>query len=723
MAYKVKQEIVQFIVESKKNNPKLSCRGLVDLIKLKLEIEVSKSSINAVIKEHNLSNHVGRTKIREVVSKPKELKQNIKGALSQIDKTLLSIDKEKIQNLPNEKKEELLLTSQKKSNSLLTFDPTQKKEISKKIICLKSDHDKNPPIESKGCNYLIDNVLDHHVGDDKIANKPLEQKPNKSNSWANRWIIRDEEASKNEDENANIFRGKLFKKDKIQKNEVINEITPEAENNENLDKLKEEIIHKNKEKEEIHHFSLSSESLVEEEQKLELEEQMLGKEQETEQEKEASLEKYSQSIVNKEDIEEEVKQEIQEQAQEPAAEVPQVQEEGPVEPQEEVKQEIAQEPAAELPQAQEEAQIEPKEEAKQEIQEQALEPAVEVPQVQEEGPVASKEEVKQEPKSEDEKKSQLFNILETKSYSDFIKEKLYTLNDESVSTRDGKAINNEDKDIAFVKDNDEAGVLNERDGLVKRTDSGWPDPKFEVPLEDKPKPSKDGSFSKDDMKWKIEEMNYNASPSPIIYPKFVKNGGIFFLKAADFATNMVGQLSDKFVGYLPELDFNQRKSFLQQVIYYQYVKDYLSLKVFVDQNISEDLFNKYTQELANSSFISIKDDLMKLKVYNNINSLNDLAQQIAYFLNSYVQDKFFPSVYHYLDIKAMFERFYCISAKIEETSDELNIKFYYPPELVWASDIIWIEDFASAAKAVNDARIFSPSGKKLIFNPVIDCFS
>jgi hypothetical protein len=60
VTYKLKQEIVDFIVQKKQIEPSLSCRKLVSLLYQSFQIEVSKSSINAVIKDFNLSNPVGR---------------------------------------------------------------------------------------------------------------------------------------------------------------------------------------------------------------------------------------------------------------------------------------------------------------------------------------------------------------------------------------------------------------------------------------------------------------------------------------------------------------------------------------------------------------------------------------------------------------------------------------------------------------------------------------
>lgn len=60
VTYKLKQEIIDFIIEQKKQNPALGCRPLAALAFNKFQVEVSKSSINALIKKAGLSMPVGR---------------------------------------------------------------------------------------------------------------------------------------------------------------------------------------------------------------------------------------------------------------------------------------------------------------------------------------------------------------------------------------------------------------------------------------------------------------------------------------------------------------------------------------------------------------------------------------------------------------------------------------------------------------------------------------
>ena len=72
VTYKLRDEIVEFIIQQKKENPRLSCRGLVDVVQEHFQTPVSKSSINTVIKNASLSNPVGRTPLGE--QKPRKYK-------------------------------------------------------------------------------------------------------------------------------------------------------------------------------------------------------------------------------------------------------------------------------------------------------------------------------------------------------------------------------------------------------------------------------------------------------------------------------------------------------------------------------------------------------------------------------------------------------------------------------------------------------------------------
>ena len=58
--YKIKPEIRDFIIKEARERPELGCRKLANLIQEKFGLEVSKSSISAILKEQGLNKPVGR---------------------------------------------------------------------------------------------------------------------------------------------------------------------------------------------------------------------------------------------------------------------------------------------------------------------------------------------------------------------------------------------------------------------------------------------------------------------------------------------------------------------------------------------------------------------------------------------------------------------------------------------------------------------------------------
>lgn len=74
--YKLTEEIKQFIITEKKVNSRVSCRGLIPLIEEKFQVKLSKSLVNNVIKQANLSNPVGRRREKEpIIVKQPEVTQ------------------------------------------------------------------------------------------------------------------------------------------------------------------------------------------------------------------------------------------------------------------------------------------------------------------------------------------------------------------------------------------------------------------------------------------------------------------------------------------------------------------------------------------------------------------------------------------------------------------------------------------------------------------------
>ena len=78
VVHKLRPETIEFIIQQKKANPGLSCRGLADLLSATFKIKVSKSSVNEIIKVAGLSQPVGR----RVSEASQTLKERIHLALS-----------------------------------------------------------------------------------------------------------------------------------------------------------------------------------------------------------------------------------------------------------------------------------------------------------------------------------------------------------------------------------------------------------------------------------------------------------------------------------------------------------------------------------------------------------------------------------------------------------------------------------------------------------------
>ncbi|MDD5595377.1 MAG: hypothetical protein PHY94_03920 [Candidatus Omnitrophica bacterium] len=78
ITHKLKPEIRDFILDAQKNNLKLSCRGIASLVFEKFQIQISKSSINTLIKNSGLSMPVGRRRVKPFTETP--IKEVIKSA-------------------------------------------------------------------------------------------------------------------------------------------------------------------------------------------------------------------------------------------------------------------------------------------------------------------------------------------------------------------------------------------------------------------------------------------------------------------------------------------------------------------------------------------------------------------------------------------------------------------------------------------------------------------
>ena len=82
--YKLKQEVVQFIVSQRQENPLLSCRQLAESASQKFGLQLSKSSVHDVLKESGIVTPRGR-KPRASFAIPQEKNKQIQTSLSKIN--------------------------------------------------------------------------------------------------------------------------------------------------------------------------------------------------------------------------------------------------------------------------------------------------------------------------------------------------------------------------------------------------------------------------------------------------------------------------------------------------------------------------------------------------------------------------------------------------------------------------------------------------------------
>lgn len=120
IVHKLKPEVLNFILENKQKDPALSCRNLTQLILEKLQVKVSKSSINAIFKEHNLSMPIGRRQKHKKKKFTMPALPVIEGtkAVTVIVEPQISPEETKEETIPEPKKEEIIPEQKKEEIAL-----------------------------------------------------------------------------------------------------------------------------------------------------------------------------------------------------------------------------------------------------------------------------------------------------------------------------------------------------------------------------------------------------------------------------------------------------------------------------------------------------------------------------------------------------------------------------------------------------------------------------
>jgi len=118
VTYKLREEVVHFIISQRQSNPLFSCRQLAESASEKFGLHLSKSSVHDVLKESGIVTPRGR-KPKDKFEIPQEKKKQIQQSLSRVSVTRLLPAPEKVdllaeasplvaQNLPVEKSQALV---------------------------------------------------------------------------------------------------------------------------------------------------------------------------------------------------------------------------------------------------------------------------------------------------------------------------------------------------------------------------------------------------------------------------------------------------------------------------------------------------------------------------------------------------------------------------------------------------------------------------------------
>jgi hypothetical protein len=217
----------------------------------------------------------------------------------------------------------------------------------------------------------------------------------------------------------------------------------------------------------------------------------------------------------------------------------------------------------------------------------------------------------------------------------------------------------------------------------------------------------------------VRSIEFRSTSEPSV---LIEGGGGIFLLMVDYKSGLTGLLAQKISICLPDLSEDTLRVLIQLKVYKQILKDEANiLKMLGKEPVIRDFDSAY-ERLAKLPFDQLNADLVSLGLPRNINEINDLYQKILLSLNKKAQQSFFPSVYQYLDLPAMRERFYCLAAKIERKDSAINVQFLYPPNFNAIYDIVWPDDFKFAVSSINKERVFTPEGHLFKFEETLAAY-
>lgn len=214
--HKLKPEVKEFILEQKNTIPHLSCRKLTALVLENFQIALSKSSINAIIKEAGLSAPVGRAPKKKkphiVMPKLPELLED--ASVKQLEIKTKAQEVESAANLEEELKQKQLEEAEKLKLAQLAEENKRQEEALR-----KSEEEKRAQEEAKA--------------KEEEARKVEEEAAKKAE--AEKWLklaeeekLREEAAKKAKEEEARIAREKASALEEERQKEELRKAEEEA---------------------------------------------------------------------------------------------------------------------------------------------------------------------------------------------------------------------------------------------------------------------------------------------------------------------------------------------------------------------------------------------------------------------------------------------------------------------------------------------------------------
>ncbi|MCX5707818.1 MAG: hypothetical protein NTY14_02365 [Candidatus Omnitrophica bacterium] len=217
----------------------------------------------------------------------------------------------------------------------------------------------------------------------------------------------------------------------------------------------------------------------------------------------------------------------------------------------------------------------------------------------------------------------------------------------------------------------------------------------------------------------IKSIEFRSTSEPSV---LIESGGAIFLLMVDYKFGLTGLLAQKISICLPGLSEDALRVLIQLKVYKPLLKDEANILRMLGKEPAIKDFDSVYERLAKLPFNQLNADLISLGLPQNINEINDLYQKILICLNKKAQQSFFPSVYQFLDLSAMRDRFYSLAAKIERKDSMINVQFLYPLSFNAICDIVWQDDFKFAVSSINKERVFTPEGQLFKFEETLAAY-